>query len=70
VLNNSSTSTKRDVSGTAEPTTITTELGEASITDPRLVYGTGFSKGDCINCGSKNKASSKSCTVCGYEGNA
>ena len=39
-----------------------------SFSDPRLVYGTGFTKGDCLNCGSRGKAGSDSCKVCGYAG--
>lgn len=67
-LSNLSPQTQRAETGTAELATKVTELGQVSIADPRLVYGTGFSKGDCINCGSKRKASDKSCGVCSYEG--
>ena len=34
--------------------------------DPRLVYGSGFTKTDCINCGSKGRGSGNACKVCGY----
>ncbi|MBM3743789.1 MAG: hypothetical protein FJW46_05785 [Actinobacteria bacterium] len=68
VLNNSPTRGKQDMAGTISSATVVTELGEASISDPRLVYGSGFSKSDCINCGSKRKASDKSCSLCSYKG--
>jgi predicted amidophosphoribosyltransferase len=52
--------------GSKTGTSKATTNQQASETDPGLVYGSGFSKSDCINCGSKRKSADSPCKVCGY----